>query len=107
MIRRDDVLCLPSWHHGKQQKLSWKNHGILLSDFFGNIAILFQSAILFPSAILFQSAMLLNDKTGRDHELYQLFSQYPESLLLEVFSAMKEDGIITRIKKVRSNRILR
>ncbi|KAI0233752.1 General transcription factor 3C polypeptide 1 [Lamellibrachia satsuma] len=45
------------------------------------------------------SAMLLNDKTGRDHELYQLFSQYPENLLLEVFNCMKNDGIITRIKK--------
>ena len=44
--------------------------------------------------------MLLNDKTGRDHELYQLFSQYPENLLLEVFNCMKNDGIITRIKKV-------
>ena len=29
-------LCLPSWHHGKWRKLSWKSHGILLSDFCGN-----------------------------------------------------------------------
>ena len=21
--------CLPSWHHGKRRKLSWKSHGIL------------------------------------------------------------------------------
>ena len=32
----DDLLCLPSWHHGKQRKLSWKSPGILLSDSCGN-----------------------------------------------------------------------
>ena len=32
----DYFLCLPSWHHGKRRKLSWKSHGILLSDFCGN-----------------------------------------------------------------------
>ena len=32
----DYFLCLPSWHHGKRSKLSWKSHGILLSDFCGN-----------------------------------------------------------------------
>ena len=32
----NDLLCLPSWHHGKQYKLSWKTHGILLSDFCGD-----------------------------------------------------------------------
>ena len=36
MNMRDDFLCLPSWHHGKQNKLSCKSHGILLSDFCGN-----------------------------------------------------------------------
>ena len=29
---RNDLLCLPSWHRGKQRKLSWKNRGIKLSD---------------------------------------------------------------------------
>ena len=29
-------MYLPSWHHGKQHKLPWKCHGILLSDFCGN-----------------------------------------------------------------------
>ena len=24
----DDLLCLPSGHHGKQWRLSWKSHGI-------------------------------------------------------------------------------
>ena len=32
----DDLLCLSPWHHGKQWKLSWRRHGILLSDFCGN-----------------------------------------------------------------------
>ena len=32
----DYFLCLPSLHRGKWRKLSWKSHGILLSDFFGN-----------------------------------------------------------------------
>ena len=32
----DGLLCLPSWHHGKQCKLPWKIHGILLSDLCGN-----------------------------------------------------------------------
>ena len=32
----DYFLCLPSWLHGKRRKLSWKSHGILLSDFCGN-----------------------------------------------------------------------
>ena len=35
-IRIYDLLCLLSWHHGKQRKLSWKGRGILLSDFCGN-----------------------------------------------------------------------
>ena len=26
MNMRDDILCLPSWHHGKQRKLAWKSH---------------------------------------------------------------------------------
>ena len=30
------VMCLPSWHHGKQHKSSWKSRGISLSDFCGN-----------------------------------------------------------------------
>ena len=34
----DYFLCLPSWHHGKWHKLSWKSHGILLSDLCGNPA---------------------------------------------------------------------
>ena len=34
----DDLLCLPSWYHGKHCKLSWKSHVILLSDFGGNPA---------------------------------------------------------------------
>ena len=50
--------------------------------------------------ITFQSAMLVRDKMGRAHELYQLFNQYPEELLLQVFSAMKDNHIITKIKKV-------
>ena len=44
--------------------------------------------------------MMLSDKTGRAHELYQLFNQYPEPILMAVFSQMKEAGIITKIKKV-------
>ena len=31
-----NLLCLPSWNFGNQCKLSWKSHGILLSDFCGN-----------------------------------------------------------------------
>ena len=37
----DDLLCLPSWQHGKQGKMSWKNHGILLCDFCGNPDVMF------------------------------------------------------------------
>ena len=44
--------------------------------------------------------MLLNDKIGRAHELYQLYNQYPEELLFEVFTNMKNAGIITKVKKV-------
>ena len=33
MNMRDDRLCLPFRHHGKQRKLSWKRRGNLLSDF--------------------------------------------------------------------------
>ena len=32
----DDLLCLLSWHLGKQCNLTWKCHGILLSDFCRN-----------------------------------------------------------------------
>ena len=28
----DDLLYLPSWHHGKQCQMSWKSHGILVLD---------------------------------------------------------------------------
>ncbi len=42
--------------------------------------------------------MLLVDKTGHAHELYQLFSQYSEELLLAVFTSMKNDGIVSKIK---------
>ena len=28
----DDLLCLPSWHHGKQRNLSWKSYGNFLSE---------------------------------------------------------------------------
>ncbi len=42
--------------------------------------------------------MLLQDKTGHAHELYQLFSQYSEDLLLAVFTTMKNDGIVTKVK---------
>jgi hypothetical protein len=45
--------------------------------------------------------MMLSDKTGRAHELYQLFSQYPENVLVSVFSDMKDAGIITKIKKYK------
>ena len=36
VLHSDELLCLPSWHHGKQRTLSRKSHGILLSDFCGN-----------------------------------------------------------------------
>ena len=36
MNMRDDFLCLSSWHHGKQLKVSRKSHGILLSHSYGN-----------------------------------------------------------------------
>ena len=49
---------------------------------------------------MIQSSMLLNDKMGRAHELYQLYNQYPEELLFEVFTSMKNAGIITKVKKV-------
>ena len=45
--------------------------------------------------------MLLHDATGRSRELFKVFSQYPEELLLAVFNCMKNDGLITKIK-VRS-----
>ena len=32
----DDLLYLPSCHRGKQRKLSWKSHRIVLCDFCGN-----------------------------------------------------------------------
>ena len=32
----DDRVCLPSWHHGKQRKLSCESHGMFLSDFCWN-----------------------------------------------------------------------
>ena len=43
--------------------------------------------------------MLLPDKSSHAHTLYQLFSQYPEELLLAVFTSMKNDGIVTKIKQ--------
>ena len=46
--------------------------------------------------------MLLSDKTSRAPELFQLFSQYPENLLNSVLNFMKEEHIITKIKKVGS-----
>ena len=48
--------------------------------------------------LLFQCAMLLHDKLGRSHELFKLFSQYPEELLLAVFACMLTDGLITKLK---------
>ena len=33
----DDLLYLPSWHHGKQCELSWERHGI--DDFRGACAV--------------------------------------------------------------------
>ena len=30
------IFCLSSMRHGKQRQLSWKSHGILLSDFCAN-----------------------------------------------------------------------
>ena len=47
--------------------------------------------------------MVLQDKTGHAQELYQLFSEYPEELLQEVFSSMRSDGIVTKIKAPVSN----
>ena len=37
---------LRSWHHGKQSKLSWKSHGILSSDFCGNLVCCRQYPVL-------------------------------------------------------------
>lgn len=54
----------------------------------------------FPLYICLQSSMVLSDKMGRAHELYQLYNQYPEDLLFEVFNNMKNVGIITKVKKV-------
>ena len=34
----DDLLCLPSWHHGKQRKLSWKRHGKVI-EFYYQISV--------------------------------------------------------------------
>ena len=58
-------------------------------------------AALIGHAVWLQCAMLLHDATGRSRELFKVFSQYPEELLLAVFNCMKNDGLITKIK-VRS-----
>jgi hypothetical protein len=44
--------------------------------------------------------MLLGDKKSCVAELYQIFSQYPESLLSHVLNFMKDGRIITKIKRV-------
>ena len=50
MHMRDGLVCLPSWHHGKWHKLSWKNDGVLLSDFCGNLELC-ASAIYFSLCV--------------------------------------------------------
>ncbi|XP_074646266.1 general transcription factor 3C polypeptide 1-like [Tubulanus polymorphus] len=47
---------------------------------------------------LIHSTLSLNDKIGRAHELYKIYSQYPDKLLESVVKVMEADKIITRIK---------
>ena len=43
--------------------------------------------------------MLLSDKANYLYQLYQVLQQYPESLLVRVFTTMKEDGMVAKIKQ--------
>ena len=53
MNMRDDLLCLPSWHLGKQWKLSWKSPGNLLSDFCGNPVMVNDAVVCYKVLALF------------------------------------------------------
>ena len=70
----DDVLCLPSWHHGKRRKLSWKSHGILLSEFCVNMVVamnfLHMKIYIWPINVCCLSVVdadLREDPHGQDH----------------------------------------
>ena len=65
-----------------------------------HVCLLFDLIIMLYMYVFVQSAILLDDKTCRAHELYHLFSQYPENLVNSVFTSMKNDRIVTKIKKV-------
>ncbi|XP_064607189.1 general transcription factor 3C polypeptide 1-like [Liolophura sinensis] len=56
---------------------------------------------IFKSALrdIIHSYMSLTDKKGRSHEVYQLFNQYSDEIVSYVFSCMRDDRIITRLKK--------
>ena len=64
-------LCLPSWHHGKRRKLSWKSHGILLSDFCGNPAPC-STVVHFISPFSFISSFTLSNHLLLDLPLFLL-----------------------------------
>ena len=53
MNLHDDLLCLPSWHHGKHRKLPWKSHGILIFYFINLFIYLFLCLYLFLIYFLF------------------------------------------------------
>ena len=47
---------------------------------------------------VFQSAMLLSDKSNYTFQLYQIFQQYPDTLLMAVFFSMRDDQMVSKIK---------
>ena len=74
----DDLLHLPSWHHGKLRNLSWKSYGILLSDFCGNLPDFRQRIVHCNETVcLFIVGARLH---GRNASLSQLVSSHRHAI---------------------------
>ena len=42
--------------------------------------------------------MLLSDKSNYTFQLYQIFQQYPDTLLMAVFFSMRDDQMVSKVK---------